>query len=315
MLRKPAILCSYGKSNSVLLSSHGPSSSSTTGAHSPEPFSHTSKTVSNLTNRRYASVNADPDIPDWPSPRPPGAIPTPYQIFRLRRDEPYSKRRFYELVKLYHPDRHDHEDSTAACGHLPSAVKMERYRLVVAANDILSDPSKRRAYDSCGVGWRESPSIKVRYERPKGESTAQWSGFKGGASAFHNATWEDWERWYGHTYKSNQSLKYFSNERFISLIALASILGAIGHYTQIDHRQTNFLDQVHLKNDAANGQMIRAQESSRGFSSRDQKIHSFLREREASGLIPEDHDSHLRSLPPPDEASRSRAGQHHDGKR
>ena len=302
MLKKPAILCSYGKCNSILLSPHA-HSSATTGGLSSGPPGHKSKTRSNLTARRYASGNAHPDLLHWPNPHPPGATPTPYQIFHLKRNEPYSKRRFYELVKIYHPDKHDHDDCVAVCGHLPSAVKMERYRLVVAANDILSNPPKRQAYDTCGAGWKKNPSINVRYERPKGASPAPWSGFKDNASAFHNATWEDWERWYGHTYKSRQKLKYFSNEGFVSLIAFASLLGAIGHYTQIDHRQNNFLDQVHLKNDAANGQMIRAQEASRGYTSRDQKIHSFLREREASGLIPEDHESRHRLLPPPHQAT------------
>ena len=299
MLKKPTLLCAYSKSSSFVRSQVTPASSPPIAELPPGILRNNKREGQCASNRRYASVNIDTDTLDWPTPRPSGATPTPYQIFRLKKDEPYSKHRFYKLVKLYHPDKHEHEDCAAACGHLPSAVKMERYRLVIAANDILSDPSKRRAYDAHGTGWKENPGIKVRYERPTGGTTVPWSGFKDNASAFQNATWEDWERWYGKSYKSRQRLKYFSNERFISLIAFASILGAIGHSTQIDHRQANFIDQVHLKSDAAHGQMIRAQEASRGYLSRDQKIHSFLRDREASGLVSEDRESHLKLSPPP----------------
>ena len=81
-------------------------------------------------------------------------IPTPYQIFGQKKDSPYSKRKFYELVKLYHPDRHDYGSS----GNLPSyTTKLERYRLIVAANDILSNPVKRAAYDRYGSGWNGQP--------------------------------------------------------------------------------------------------------------------------------------------------------------
>ena len=61
---------------------------------------------------------------DAPSPGPkagderwPTALnPTPYDIFGHPKDAPYSKHRFYELVKLYHPDRHSH---TAHGMHTP----------------------------------------------------------------------------------------------------------------------------------------------------------------------------------------------------
>ena len=298
MLRKPALLSAYGKSNCITFTQH----TTTPSLHRFET-GECEKANSFTTPRRYASVNTNSDSLDWPDLRPAGTTPTPYQIFRLKKEEPYSKRRFYELVKLYHPDKHDHEDCAATCGHLPAAVKSERYRLVVAANDILSDPGKRRAYDAYGTGWKENPSIKVRYERSKGPTDIPWSGFRDNASAFHNATWEDWERWYGHHYKSRQKLKYFRNESFVSLVACAALLGAVGHYTEIDNRQARFVNQVHLKNDAASGQLTRAKESSQSFASRDQKIHSFLRQREASGLIPDDDGDQSNLLPSPDKPS------------
>src|SRR5690554_4812441 len=46
-----------------------------------------------------------PNIP-WPEVSSANAIPSPYEIFNQKKGSPYSKRRFYELVKIYHPDRH-----------------------------------------------------------------------------------------------------------------------------------------------------------------------------------------------------------------
>ncbi|OCL06051.1 hypothetical protein AOQ84DRAFT_85833, partial [Glonium stellatum] len=101
------------------------------------------------------SGNGSDDLA-WPTATPPHAIPTPYQILALRHDEPYTKQRFYALVKLYHPDRHHHHyssDSSRAIASLPRSTRLERYRLLVAAHTLLSDPAKRRAYDRHGIGW------------------------------------------------------------------------------------------------------------------------------------------------------------------
>ncbi len=67
----------------------------------------------------------------WPT----SAHPTPYEILNLDKRTPYAKARFYELVKLYHPDSSHHGPDGLA-----PAARLERYRLVVAANGILGDP-------------------------------------------------------------------------------------------------------------------------------------------------------------------------------
>lgn len=127
----------------------------------------------------------------WPEINKSQGIPTPYQIFNQRKGSPYSKRRFYELVKMYHPDMHDHESSNP---DLSSATKTERYRLVVAANDILSDPVRRGAYDTYGAGWNGQPDVArsrdSQYQPgPWGNANARgWGDSAQGPS--QNATWE-----------------------------------------------------------------------------------------------------------------------------
>ncbi|RAK81741.1 J domain-containing protein [Aspergillus fijiensis CBS 313.89] len=74
---------------------------------------------------------------------------TPYRILGLQPGEPYRKSAFYERAKLYHPDRH-----RAVPSGLAPAIRASRYRMVVAAHELLSDPHKREAYDRSGVGWK-----------------------------------------------------------------------------------------------------------------------------------------------------------------
>lgn len=126
----------------------------------------------------------------WPKVTVANAIPTPYQIFNQKKGSPYSKQRFYELVKLYHPDRHHHGNTE---DDLSYATKLERYRLVVAANNILSDPVKRGAYDCYGAGWNGQPDVVG--PRDSSEPSTTWGNYSGrwwGGGArgpSQNATW------------------------------------------------------------------------------------------------------------------------------
>ncbi|OOG00293.1 hypothetical protein ASPCADRAFT_57 [Aspergillus carbonarius ITEM 5010] len=81
-------------------------------------------------------------------PWPPTQDLTPYNILNLRPSDPYTKAPFYNLVKIYHPDRYHTVPS-----NLSPATREHRYRLVLAAHELLSDPQKRLAYDRYGVGW------------------------------------------------------------------------------------------------------------------------------------------------------------------
>ncbi|RCI12962.1 hypothetical protein L249_0038 [Ophiocordyceps polyrhachis-furcata BCC 54312] len=121
---------------------------------------------------------------------PRGPNPSPYEVLGVSRSAPYSKVRFYQLVKLYHPD------SSQPSSALPPSVRLDRYRLVIAANDLLSDPAKRRLYDTHGIGW--APSSQTRSQpsdSPHGrEHNSTWRNRPG--SAANNASWEDWEAWH-----------------------------------------------------------------------------------------------------------------------
>lgn len=114
---------------------------------------------SSLSARRHDSLSGSEPL-TWPST----PCPSPHEILGAKRGAPYSKSRFYRLVKLYHPDlAHD------GPGAVSRATRAERYRLVVGANELLSCPERRRRYEQHGVGWvfpSTSPAHASRAWKP-----------------------------------------------------------------------------------------------------------------------------------------------------
>jgi curved DNA-binding protein CbpA len=239
----------------------------------------------------------------WPEITSANAIPTPYQIFNQKKGSPYSKKRFYELVKLYHPDRHDPDD----CSGLPYATKLERYRLVVAANDLLSDPVKRGAYDIYGAGWNGQPDVlrpRDSSEQPAawgGHSERGWGGGPSGPS--QNATWEDWEKWYQREGKGPQEPRYVSNAAFVGLILAFAALGGMTQATRAGNYSISFLEQRDaLHRNVSKDLMRRRKEAMGAYGSREERIESFLKQRDPYGYGVTDpkEESYRRVLPPPE---------------
>ncbi|CZT09690.1 related to J domain-containing protein 1 [Rhynchosporium agropyri] len=240
----------------------------------------------------------------WPEKTSANTIPTPYQIFDQRKGSPYSKRRFYELVKLYHPDRHDH---IIASNGLSYATKLERYRLVVAANDILSDPIKRSAYDCYGAGWNGAPDVKK--PRDASDPASSWGGsnawgWGGGTEGpSQNATWEDWERWYQRDAKGPQEPRYVSNSAFVGLIVAFAFIGGIGQVTRAGTYGVSFVEQRDaLHNNISKDLIRRRKETTTAYGSREERIDSFLRQRDpvGYGVVDPKEMSYRKLLPPPE---------------
>jgi len=227
--------------------------------------------------RLYASVHEDSpvtqkrggnsDLPRWPT----SANPTPYEILGLARDDPYSKARYFQLAKLYHPDRRQH---TANDG-IPHLTKLERYRLVVVANEILSNPQKKRMYDLYGIGWGKQTDSQTRHR----EADRAWRQEPGNPSM--NATWEDWERWHqkrdGTGEKQEQV--FTTNIGFMAIISAFLIVGTWSQMTRAGTNSTTFLemqDQQH----AVLSKELRERRSQRIALDREGRVENFLRQRE-----------------------------------
>ncbi|KAG2074594.1 hypothetical protein BDR04DRAFT_148557 [Suillus decipiens] len=83
-------------------------------------------TLSLQSSRSYASKSANP------YPYPTQTNPQPHQIFHLPRNANQEdvKRRYYELVRIYHPD-------SAVARHYPSEESQARFQAISRAYDIL----------------------------------------------------------------------------------------------------------------------------------------------------------------------------------
>lgn len=192
-----------------------------------------------MTSRRtYATVkDGGVDFRDnmnWPCRKTSNAInpfvPSPYEIFDMQRRDSYTKHKYYELVKIYHPDRPSH---VSGCENLTHIERLERYRLIVLAHEILSDPAKRSAYDSYGAGWAEKRAA-TRHSRgfssaASGKEYGQGAGYDN--SPFHNATWEDWERWYRRNATTEQQQAYTGTyvnpNAFAAFVILLAVLSGV----------------------------------------------------------------------------------------
>lgn len=240
-------------------------------------------TVQDGARRPLPSENiADCSLPAWPTTK----NPTPYEIFDQSKSAPYSKKKFYDLVKHYHPDRHIHY-SLPSQNVLSSAAKLERYRLIVAANSILCDPVKRRAYDLYGAGWGEKTTMNNTAYR---EADRAWRQAPG--SAANNATWEDWERWHAKRNGSEkQSPLYMSNGMFVAALAVFVVFGSWSQATRASSHSVHLLEmREHKHHDISEDMWRRKKEKE--LLSREDRIQNFIRQRD--GWAQESaNDSHL----------------------
>jgi curved DNA-binding protein CbpA len=260
--------------------------------------------------RSYADVRhpREPDFRDnmnWPAQKTPSAIPTPYEIFAIERGAVYSKHKFYELVKTYHPDRHGHDDTF--CGGISHVEKLERYRLVILAHEILSDPIKRRAYDSYGAGWGEHGRESTRHTRGYYSPTSDRPYGTGPGcdnSPFANATWEDWERWYRrseHTPKQAYAGNYFNPNAFASFVILLAVITGVAQATRAGQYSGSLEEKA----------QVFTEETSRFLSSRadhyvenrlssDGRVKHFLQKRDPStcGLKDEEEEAYRTHFAP-----------------
>ncbi|KAG9950566.1 hypothetical protein KCU85_g3505, partial [Aureobasidium melanogenum] len=248
--------------------------------------------------RGYATIAGDPmsaGVPDssssssaspqndmpWPKAPKGHTHPTPYQILSTTESEPYSKRRFYELVKLYHPDsgaceKHHHHHS------MPQPLRLERYRLVVAAHTILSDPDKRKMYDRFGAGWSGVPSTvggKPGSDTPAGP----FSGWRhhSDPNIWGNATWEDWERFYARRDGMAQQPRYLSNGNFVLCVILLAMIGASLNLSRAESEGDRVVAARDLVHDRASKDLRRVRQLSENRP-KEERIQFFIRQREAT---------------------------------
>lgn len=289
-LKKSTIaLCSSSSLSSTLFPASITSSSIPPSTIPPRPRKKTSSPPKSWqSSRHYATVRDGPrdhsdgaHIPCWPVSN----TPTPYEIFDQAKSAPYSKKTFYQLVKLYHPDRHHH--TSHINGAMPHNAKLERYRLVVAANDILSDPAKRRAYDLYGSGWGGQDDMRNNLR----EADKEWRSRPG--SAAHNATWEDWERWHEKQRSDGkkQDPVYMPNGMFVVSIVIFVMIGGWGQATRAGSHGMKLVE-MQEKKDSRIGEDMWNRKREKAYLTREGRVDNFIRQREGWAQAPA-NNSHM----------------------
>lgn len=223
----------------------------------------------------------------WPETPKGRSSPTPYQIFNLKQNGAYSKAKYYQLVKLYHPDL-----SNGSNNEISDKVKMERYRLVVAAHTILSDPAKRSAYDRFGAGWDGRAETSERSSHTAGPFSHSYGNPSD--PIWNNATWEDWERFYERrdgVYPQKRAPVYMANSYFLALIVALAIMGSSLNVNRAKDAGHYIVEQRDLVHDRAAKELRRVRQEASTLSSRQDKIDFFVRQREATLATSGDFES------------------------
>jgi curved DNA-binding protein CbpA len=332
LLKKQALTGAYGGFQCCFCSTYA---TSTSPAVLPIPRARPAgpqnkkRKVAGTSWRGYATVRGSKsydfrDNMNWPchTKAQPSSHPSPYDIFELERGAVYSKHKFYELVKIYHPDRHNSVGIDQPIHKLTHFERIERYRLVVQAHEILSDPVKRKAYDATGAGWGAKTSEVSGTSRPwRADSTD---------SPYANATWEDWERWYAKTNTGPNGPQayegtYFNHNAFASFVILVAIITGVLQATHagtsassVEERARAFTAQTHQFMNDRRVENAHYYDSDDGHGVRqkpitpvlgpaaDERVRHFLQRRDPSRSgLKEEEEEHYRhhfngqNFPPP----------------
>ncbi|KKK18866.1 hypothetical protein ARAM_002747 [Aspergillus rambellii] len=242
MLKKPHIICYNG------LQLLGQSYSS-----SPLP-PHYSRSWPASIARPYATAPGGFSEKELSWPSSPSF--TPYDVFGQDRRAPYSKHRFYELVKIYHPDR--------PCNDHPFA----------------RDSFESEQTGSLRPMWNGMASSPRRNHQP----TPSWAGT--GSSnygpIFHNATWEDWERWYNRDAPKQETI--VDHRTFSAFVVLLVLFGGAVQASWIGKLSTGYEDRLRDLNEQSTRFLNeRRKNTVNQLGSSEAKVQHFLIRRDPSG--------------------------------
>jgi curved DNA-binding protein CbpA len=178
-------------------------------------YSISRNSSSNKYIRHY--VTANDELRNWTKI----SSPTPFEIFALPKtaSEEEIKRRYYELVKVHHPDKSGDK----------SPIALERFRKVVKAYKILNNRHKKEMYLRFGVGW-DSPAVTTS------PNTSYGSRFSTGSSYSSNYTYyQGWEA-DNDTYKGESSTteRFMSNPYFAAFVITVALFGVAIQYMRLE---------------------------------------------------------------------------------
>ncbi|KAI5855349.1 hypothetical protein BZA05DRAFT_424607 [Tricharina praecox] len=237
--------------------------------------------------RNYATVDTS-DPYRWPT----HTHPTPYDILEIPPKGVYTKTRYLELIKLYHPD-HRHHHLRSHTSHL------ERFRLTVTAHRLLCDPSRRAAYDRYGAGWHHAPPGALG-SQPLTPESAKWWQQREGHSPFAsefahaygrggpddtaaNGNWEDWERWRAARDHPPQKPLLTNNGAFVTIVVILACVGSLAELNYVGGKSEQAVEMGE-KRSVMLGQDLARRRREAGVDGREERVRRFLIMRDPKPL-------------------------------
>lgn len=162
----------------------------------------------------FKAGTANVESLSWPA----HPFPTPYEIFHIDQAASQSeiKRRYYELVKIYHPDKLPN----------PTPSENERFHKIVAANDLLCDRAKRSAFDMYGVGWQWTGQGRHPRVYAGQMPGSRFDRYNKNRRSDHQETTQ-WDNFYPGNRDQEGETRYTSNTNFFGFLVFLSTLGAV----------------------------------------------------------------------------------------
>jgi curved DNA-binding protein CbpA len=197
--------------------------------------------------RPYAS----PDEFDWPQ----STNPTPYEIFNLPRTASPAeiKKRYYQLARRYHPDTRFELSGEA------NQVRLQRFRQVVRANELLSSAPTRRIYDSSGFGWSDMHVSDIMGD------PMHWRGNYEGRYRTARPSTEKAEPY------------YTSNANFAGGIIVIMVLAGVLQISHFKKASKNSMDKLDVMHDQAS---LNLRDARAGAKGRQAMIDAFQQRRD-----------------------------------